>query len=1083
MPFGKTELKNWLLILPIVFSSNLVLASDVKLLREPDLSGDTLVFTYARDIWKTSLGGGEATRITSFQGQEMHPSISPDGQWVAFTGDYEGNQDVYVTAITGGVPKRLTFHPVADSVVGWSSNGKSVLFSSGRSNAPRGQSQLFTISVDGGIPKQLPMNRALDGAFSADGQQMVYRRAELWDAGWRNYRGGQNQPLRLIRFSDLSERDLPWNNSLDLEPQWQGEYIYFLSNRSQVANVYRVSENGGTIEQLTNHDDFDVKGFSIDDDQLVYEYQGGLFHKPLDSDATPISINLNADFPWSRPHWEDVSEKIESANLSPKGKRAVFVARGDVFTVPVEHGDARNLTDSSGSREVAASWSNDGQRIGWFSDASGEYRLIISNQFGKPQKEIQLAESGFYGELQWSPDDQYLVFSDQRQQLWLADLENDSVKVFAEQPVTNFDWGMAPSWSPDSRYIAYAIQSESFFRSLTIYGVQDGKSRKMTEGMADVRFPVWDQSGDKLYFAASTDYGPKASWLDLTSVAFTPSYGIYYLLLNDEVKSPLLPRSDDEELADGEDAAADEEGEDEKSVPEVVIGFDKVHQRMLPLGESGRISELKTGKPGELFYLKVLDEKTSLYRYSLEDREATLLASDVVQYRVSGDGEQILVQSKKKWQMFSSSEPLGEEAKTLNTALAKLVDNDAEWQQIFREAWRFQRDYFYVANLHGADWSAIYEAYQPLVQYVKHPADMTYLLDNLGAETSIGHSFTADGDLPDIGATKVGLLGADLETTVDGYRFTRIFRGESWYPEEQEKAPLGKLAGRVQEGDYLIAIDGKPLSPNSNIYESLRGTVGKQTVLTVSRDGKTTNANDFTVVPVDSESKLRRNAWVEDNRKRVDEASDGKLAYVWVPNTAEQGFAYFNRYFFAQIRRQGVIVDERFNHGGFIADYIIDVLRREQHGYFNNQMQPDRPMTAPANAIWGPKVMLINEMSGSGGDMLPYMFRFHDIGPLVGKRTWGGLVGIWGVPELVDGGYITAPRSGFYNIDGEWAVENEGVEPDIEVDQWTKDTINGKDAQLEKAIEVALEILESNPRQFKVQPEDPVRVPRVVQPM
>jgi len=566
-------------------------------------------------------------------------------------------------------------------------------------------------------------------------------------------------------------------------------------------------------------------------------------------------------------------------------------------------------------------------------------------------------------------------------------------------------------------------------------------------------------------------------------VAFTPNYGIYYLLLNDEVKSPLLPRSDDEELADGEDAAADEEGEDEKSVPEVVIGFDKVHQRMLPLGESGRISELKTGKPGELFYLKVLDEKTSLYRYSLEDREATLLASDVVQYRVSGDGEQILVQSKKKWQMFSSSEPLGEEAKTLNTALAKLVDNDAEWQQIFREAWRFQRDYFYVANLHGADWSAIYEAYQPLVHYVKHPADMTYLLDNLGAETSIGHSFAADGDLPDIGATKVGLLGADLESTVDGYRFTRIFRGESWYPEEQEKAPLGKLAGRVQEGDYLIAIDGKPLSPNSNIYESLRGTVGKQTVLTVSRDGKTTNANDFTVVPVDSESKLRRNAWVEDNRKRVDEASDGKLAYVWVPNTAEQGFAYFNRYFFAQIRRQGVIVDERFNHGGFIADYIIDVLRREQHGYFNNQMQPDRPMTAPANAIWGPKVMLINEMSGSGGDMLPYMFRFHDIGPLVGKRTWGGLVGVWGVPELVDGGYITAPRSGFYNIDGEWAVENEGVEPDIEVDQWTKDTINGKDAQLEKAIEVALEILESNPRQFKVQPEDPVRVPRVDQPM
>lgn len=1074
------KIKSWLIVLLSGLTALPLLASEVKLVREPDLSGETLVFTYARDIWKTSLAGGEVTRITSFQGQEAHPSISPDGQWVAFTGEYEGNQDVYVTAISGGEPRRLTFHPAADSVVGWSPDGQSVLFSSGRNNAPRAWQQLFTVSVDGGMPQQLPMNRAFDGAFSADGKHLVYRRSGLWDAGWRNYRGGQNQPLRLIDLEDLSERDLPWNNSLDLKPQWQGEFIYFLSNREQVDNVFRVPENGGPVEQLTNHRDFDVKGFSIDGDNLVYEYRGGLYHKSLGGEPRPVSISLDADFPWNRPHWEDVSGDIESANVSPKGKRAVFVARGDVFTVPAEHGDARNLTDSSGSREVAAAWSNDGQRIAWFSDASGEYRLVTADQYGKQQKEIELAGTGFYSELQWSPDDNYLVFSDQKQQLWLADLAAGNARVVAQQPVVDPDWSMAPGWSPDSRYLAYSVQGDSFFRSLMIYDVKDGKTHRITDGMADVRFPVWDKSGDRLYFAASTDFGPHAAWLDLSSVAFTPHYGIYYFLLTDEAKSPLLPQTDDEEADsedDGKDDGEDKKDKKEKSVPEVKIAFGDIPQRVLPLGESGRISELKTGKEGELFFLKVIDDKTALFKYSLEDREATSLAADVGQYHLSADGEQILVKTGEEWQLFSSAEPLGDEAKTLNIELAKLVDNAAEWQQIFREAWRFQRDYFYVINLHGADWDFVYETYQPLVRYVRHAADMTYLLDNLGAETSVGHSFTNDGDLPDVGEGKVGLLGADLELTGKGFRFKRIFRGESWYPDDQESAPLAKLAGQVREGDYLLAVNGRPISQDANLFAAMRGTEGKQTRLTISRTGQAADASDVTVVPIASERNLRRNAWVEDNRKRVDEASGGKLAYVWVPDTAEQGFEYFNRYFFAQSKRQGVVVDERFNHGGFIAEYIIDILRRERNGYFNNQMNPDSPMTSPGSGIWGPKVMLINEVSGSGGDMLPHMFRFYGIGTLVGKRTWGGLVGIWGVPNLVDGGHITAPRSGYFNLDGEWEVENQGISPDIEVEQWTVETAKGMDPQLEMAIKVALEQLEANPPQSRSQPADPVRVP------
>ncbi len=1050
-------------------------AAEVKLLRDPDVAGNTLVFTYARDIWKASVSGGEAVRITSFQGREGNPHLSPDGRWVAFTGEYEGNIDVYVTSIDGGAPRRLTYHPMGDNVVGWSPDGRSVLFASGRNQAPRGWPQLFTVSAEGGMPSPLPMPRARNGSYSEDGTSLVYRRADQWDPGWRNYRGGQNQPLVVVNLETLAERDLPWDNSLDLEPHWQGDSIYYLSNQSEVNNVYRVSADGGRVEAVTEHDDFDVTGFAIDGDTLVYEYRGDLMRQSLTGgDSRPIRISLDADFPWNRPHWEDVSGDIESANLSPTGQRAVFVARGDVFTVPKEHGAVRNLTDSSGSRENNAAWSNDGQRIAWFSDAAGEYNLVIADQYGAEEEVIELAGTGYYSELLWSPDDRYLVFADQAQQLWLADRESGRARVIDNQPIVNVEVRMTPSWSPDSAYLAYARQGDNFYRSLVVYSIEDEEPVALTEGLADLRNPVWDAAGEMLYVAASTNYGPAASWLDLTSVAFTPTFDLYYLPLNSDVASPLLPRSDEEA---GSDDSSSEEGDDEESEVTVNVEMNGAASRMLPIGESGRISSLMAGKAGEIFFLKQQDDKQHLYKYSFEEREATSLASDVAEFRVSADGAELLVRTGSQWRIFSSGGPMGDDAHTLDTSLRKLVDNAAEWRQIFREAWRLQRDFFYVRNLHGADWDAMYEAYEPLVQYVKHAADMTFLLDNLGAETSIGHSYTGNGDLPDAGESHVGLLGADIEASDDGFRFGRIYRGESWFPDDQARAPLGLLGNAVREGDYLLAVNGRSLDAGANLYAAFRGTEGQQTRLTISRDGRERNASDVTVVPIGNDGALRQNAWVEDNRRRVDEASDGRLAYVWVPNTAENGFEYFNRYYFAQSRRQGAIIDERFNHGGFIAEYIIDILRREHMGYFNNQFAPDRPMVAPSNAILGPKVMLINEMSGSGGDMLPWMFRFHDIGTLIGKRTWGGLVGIWGVPLLVDGTRMTAPRSGFYTREGEWAVENEGVAPDVDVEASTADFANGRDTQLERAIDIAMQQLETDAPTLIGQPEDPIRVP------
>lgn len=1069
-----------LLALVLLLTGSPALAEPAKLLREPDIAGDTLVFSYARDIWRVALEGGTATRLSSFQGQERNPHISPDGEWVAFTGEYDGNADIYVVSINGGEPRRLTFHPAADTAVGWRPDGSAVLFTSSRDNAPRNWGQLFTVSVNGGMPERLPMNRAQDGSFSDDGRQMVFRRSGLWDRGFRNYRGGQNQALRVINLEDLSERDLPWDNSLDLSPVWQGDWVYYLSNQSQVTNVFRVNVTGGEPEALTTHTEHDVMGFALDGDHIVYEHHGALVHQSIGGGATEIDIHIAADFPWNRPHWEDVSKSIESAGVSPSGKRALFVSRGDVFTVPAEHGDPRNLTDTSGVRETGATWSNSGRNIAWFSDASGEYRLVIADQFGAVQDEIELAETGFYQELAFSPDDRHLLFSDQAQRLWVADIEAGDARTFATQPVVNPDWSMMPAWSPDSRYIAYVKQDSTYFRSLYVYGVAEGETHRLTNGMADVRYPAWDADGGMLYVTASTDFGPAAPWLDLSTLAFTPSQDIYTILLNAEVTPPLSPRSDEEPLDPDADTDEDEEEDGDSESDdgvEVRLDLDGIVMRMLPLGVSGQIASLETGKAGELFYLKTVDGETALHRYASEDREAKKLADGVDRYAVSADGEQVLVQTGGAWKLFASGAPMGDDAKTLNVKLSKWVDNASEWQQMFREAWRFQRDYFYVTNLNGADWDQVFADYQPLVQHVRHAADMTYLLDNVGAETSVGHSFTYDGDLPDTPDSKVGLLGADIRATDAGFVFERLFLGERWYPDQQDDAPLANHSDEVLPGDMLKAINGRELKTGQNLFEALRGTRGRQTTLTIARRARDADI-EVTVVPIDDESILRRNAWVEDNRRKVDAASDGKLAYVWVPDTGEGGYRNFNRYYYAQAQKQGIIVDERFNHGGFIANYIIDILRREPNGYFNNRWRPDLPMTSPGSGIWGPKVMLINEVSGSGGDMLPWLFRHYDVGPLVGKRTWGGLVGIWGVPALIDGGYITAPRSGFFTLEGEWEVENEGVAPDIEVEQWTAETSRGHDPQLDRAIEVALDALSDVEPLTPIPPADPVRVPQ-----
>ncbi|MBI4161760.1 MAG: PD40 domain-containing protein, partial [Acidobacteria bacterium] len=1055
----------------------------------------------------------EARRLTTFPGAETEPHFSPDGTLVAFSGEYDGNVDVYVVPVGGGEPRRLTWHPIADTVRGWTNDGKGILFASGRVNVPRPWPRLWTVSLEGGMPEPLPIPRAANGKFSPDGRRVVYQMIQPWEAEWRNYRGGQANPIRIVDLESLEMEKLPWEGTNDLSPVWLGDTIFFLSDRDYAMNVWAYDPGTGDLSQRTFFREFDCKNLEGGGGLLVFENGGDLYR--LDAaggEPRRLSVTLAGDFPWARPHWEEAKEFIRTASVSSTGKRAVFEARGDIFTVPAEKGDIRNLTRSSGVADRAPVWSPDGLRIAWFSDEGGEYRLVVADQYGKEPRTVALNDPTFFYDPRWSPDSKRIAFGDADRNLRVVEVETGKENLIANEGSTHPDRILYPEWSPDSRWIAYPKRLGNEFSAIFVYSVETRESHRITDGLSNAFSPAWDRSGKYLYFLASTDYGLNVGWLDLSSYGIPYNSALYLAVLSAEEPSPLAPESDDEgketEEEDGEESAENggkagkdgkakdrekEKGEEkeEEEAPEVRIDFQGLDQRIVAVDVPARpYGNLRAGAEEEIWFTEAVpnEEGLTLHRYRLEDREGEEVLTGIQGYDLSGDSKHLLffregnkyflvdAGSKGKAGTGGDAGPAADEKELDLSEMRIKVDPAAEWKQIFREAWRYQRDYFYVENVHGLDLDWAFRTYAPWVDHVRHRADLTYVLDILGGETAIGHSFTGGGDEPEVEQVSVGLLGADFEVANGRYRIRKIYTGENWNPDL--RAPLTGPGIDAREGDYLLAVDGVELTAGMSPYSLFERTAERQTVLTLNSKPEREGAREVTVVPVASEVALRQRDWIESSRRRVSELSGGRLAYVWVPNTGGDGHAYFTRYYFAQKDRKGVIVDERFNHGGYIADYMIDLMARNLFGYFSNAVGDRQPFTAPNAALWGPKVMVINEMSGSGGDMLPYMFRMKGIGPLVGTRTWGGLVGIWDVPPLLDGGTITAPRGGFYDLEGEWAVENEGVAPDYEVEDLPRLVNAGRDPQLEKAVEVALELLEKGEVRLLPQPPDPVRVRR-----
>ncbi len=1059
------------------------------LLQQPTVNRTHIVFAYAGDLWSVPREGGLARRLTTSEGTETAPHFSPDGKWIAFSGQYDGNTDVYAIPAEGGEPRRLTFHPSADVVVGWTPDGKSVIFRSNR-NSYSGFDRLFTVPVEGGFPNEIPLPEGEEGSYSPDGQQIAYVPNSQWQKeSFKKYRGGQTTPIWIARLSDSTIQKVPRENSNDSNPMWIGDKVYFLSDRDGPITLFRYDTATKKVTEALAASGLDIKSASAGPDAIAYGQFGGIYlFDPASGKSSRVNVKIEGDFSWARPHYKNVSKQIAAADISPTGARAVFEAHGEILTAPAEKGDIRDITGTPGVEERNPAWSPDGKWIAYFSDESGEYALHLRNQNGMGEtKKIDLGNppSFFYDPI-WSPDGKKIAYSDKRLNLWYVDVEAGKPIKIDTDTYDSPERSLDPSWSPDSRWIAYTKQLQSHYHAVDVYDVQSGKSTQLTDGMSDARYAVFDKGGKYLFFTASTNLALAAAWLDMSSIDRPVTRSAYVTVLRKDLPSPLAPESDDEKASDaakgpmhGAADAQSQTGDAEKpaggeaakskEAPTVTIDFDGISQRILSLPTPQRnYTGLFAGKAGILFLVEGTPvglpvqgpPSNTVTKFDLSTRKSEPFLSGISNIAISANGEKALFEQHQQWfitETKAAPKP-GEGALHLD-GMQVLVDPHAEWKQMYHETWRIERDFLYDPNLHGLDVKAAETFYAKYLDGIEHRADFTYLLDEMLGNITVGHMFVRGGDLPEIPHIPVGLLGADYKIENGRYRFARVYNGENWNP--QLHAPLTQPGVNVTAGEYLLAVNGHEVRGTDNIFSFFQNAADKQIVLKVGPNPDGNGAREVTVVPVANELSLRNLAWIEGNRRKVDELSNGKLAYVYLPNTAGGGYNNFNRYYFAQVGKQGAVIDERFNTGGDLSDYIIDYLRRPAMSRVATREGED--WTSPSAAIYGPKAMIINEMAGSGGDALPWYFRKAGIGTLVGKRTWGGLVGIYGYPTLMDGGTITAPRAAIYGLTGDWEVENRGIPPDIDVDFDPAAWRQGHDAQLEKAVSVLLEDLQKHP--------------------
>lgn len=1039
--------------------------ADARLLRSPDIHGDRIVFTYASDLWLADRRGGVARRLTSHPGMEMYAKFSPDGKRIAFTASYEGNPDVYVMPAEGGEPQRVTFGPEGDKVLGWTPDGK-IAFASTAGSPGYVQPRLWLARPEGGMPIPTKIFEIADGSFSPDGKRIAYNRVNSHQFNWRRYRGGTQGRISIWDTTTDTYSELPSGRENSWIPMWVGDSIYYISDRNQNAvNVYRYDTKTKKSEQITRFTDYDVRLPSTDGRRMVFEVGGKLMVLDLDTKRTEtVAPLILGDKILTRPALRRLGDQIGQVAVSPTGARVVVEARGELFSVPAKNGITRNLTDSAGSREGKPVWSHDGSKIYFVSDASGEVRLYEVPQMGGEPKMLETDPSHRIDNFRLSPDGKKISYTTITNELYLFDLEKKSTeKVFEGRYSAE-----AYDWSPDSKWIAYVRPGNNLLGAVHLYNVETKAHTQVTEGFFNDQDVAFDQNGQYLYLLSARNFELAPGDFELT-MNLANSMRLYALLLRKDAANPMEPKSDEEPDQSQQQKPAQGGPQQpqggEKKEEGIRIDLEGLGGRLVSLPVNANGARGLIGLQGGVMLVK----QTGLQGYSMDQRRAyDILQAPVRALDVNAKRTKMAFLSGRTVGVADIREGINPQAVAVNTNdVEAVVDPRAEWRQIYWEAWRYQRDHFYDPGMLGLDWKAIGQKYAELLPFVAHREDLNYVLGLMIGELGTSHAYVGGGDrgvvMPSL---PTGLLGADYEIENGKVKFARIFRGVQY--DDTAQAPLGQPGVDVADGEYLLAIDGKPVDEDNPPAKWLAGKVGKPVVLTVNKEPRMEGARKVVVRPVGEEDRLRYAQWVEDNRRKVAELSGGRIGYIHIPNTSAEGIYGLLKGFFAQFDKDALILDERFNGGGWIPTFMVERLAQQiVAGAVARNVPGAEPI--PGQVHVGPKVMLINQYAGSGGDMLPWLFRQMKLGPLIGMRTWGGLVGISGSAPLVDGGFLSSPSFGIFDPKtNKWIAENTGVDPDIEVDNRPDLVAKGRDPQLERAVEYLLDQLKKSPPKRKI---------------
>lgn len=1078
-------------------------AQETLLLRSPSISEQHIAFVYGGDIWVAERDGSYPRRLTVNPGVELNPVFSPDGQQIAFTGNYDGNTDVYTIPVQGGEPKRLTYHPAGEIVRGWLSNSE-VYFTATKDYTYAFSPRLHRVSTDGGPATPLIMPEAYQGSPSPDGRYWAYIKntdpTERDRVAFKRYRGGGMPSIWIFDTQTHEIEVIPGENCNDVKPLWLGDgKVYFLSDRDRIVNIFSYDTQTKRVEKLTNFRDYDVRTLNGHGNTLIFEQEGRIHTMETTAKRhKTLKISINPDVLYKRPHYVDISSNIRAFGISPTGQRALFESRGEIFTVPKEHGEARNISNSPGSHERFPDWSPDGKWISYLSDASGKYDLVLKDQTGlKEEVIIPLGTTTFYFQPTWSPDSKKLFYNDAHLNLYYVDIETKKV-VKVDDDRLSAQTGRTynhfqPTWSPDSKWIGYIKTLPNAVSALFLYNLETAQSHQITDGMSAVRMPTFSRDGKYLFFTASTNIGLTNSGLHMSAHERPTSSSVYAFILSNETPSIFEPQSDEETVKESAKSKPDNRRKASASTPDTTAAADDkskkpdsaaakddgiridlfdTNNRILALPLPAGSYRLDGSAPGLLTYQR----GSTIGVYDLKKKENRTLIEGARGFAISADGKRMIYATRNSYNIINAGQkPANAQQGAVSlSGIKQLVDPVAEWKQVFNEVWSMQKEYFYVENMHGADWPAMKTKYEKFLPHVNHRSDLGYLLNEMMGEMVVGHNYIYPGDSPSTPSVATGVLGADYRFENGLYRIDKIYTRLDWNP--SFKAPLAEPGLNIKEGQYILAVNGVPLDASIDIHSLLDFTVGKQVTLKISDTPSKEDAREVVVLPISftNEMSLRQMDWVERNRRKTDELSQGQIAYVYMPNTGPDGYTFFNRYYFAQMDKKALLIDERNNGGGWVADYVIDLLSRDLIAGW--AIRDGRGFTTPGNGIYGPKAMIINENAGSGGDMMPYMFRKAGLGKLVGRTTMGILVGISGYPPLLDGGRITSPNFGIYDTEGNWIIENEGVAPDIFVEQLPKDLLQGRDPQLERTIGILLEEMKTYPYKTIKQPADPVRV-------